>query len=77
MEVHTWSHLAKGRCSVYISQDGCMGLETLPLELSGKVLFELSDALTAGQEGSIAGALFSVGTEPGKLSPERNNACPP
>lgn len=54
-----------------------MGLETLPLELSGKVLSELSDALTAEHEASIAGAPFSIGTEPGKLSPERNNACPP
>lgn len=54
-----------------------MGLETLALEVSGKVLSELRDALTAEHEAGLASAPFSVGTEPGKLSPERNNACPP
>ena len=67
---HMVTHLAKGRYSVYISQNGCMGLETLPLEVSGKVLSELSDALTAEHEATIASTPFSAGTEPGKLSPE-------
>lgn len=54
-----------------------MGLETLPLEVSGKALSELSDAVTAEHEASGASAPFSVGTEPGKPSPERNDSCPP
>lgn len=71
VEIYTRSRLAKGRYSVYISRDGRMWLETLPLEVSGKVLSELSDALTAEHEASVA-----LGTEPGKPSPECNNSCP-
>ena len=44
--------------------------------ISGKVLSELSDALAAEQEASVATAPPSVGTAPGKLSPEWNNSSP-
>lgn len=47
-----------------------MGLETLPLEVSGKGISELSDALSAEHEASIASAPFSAGIELGKLSLE-------